>query len=53
MSKEFCKCGHSKKNHLIESHRSICCVMWQSRKTGFVTGCECSSYEKEEKSNAK
>ncbi len=42
--KEFCKCGHSKKFHLIEFDRTVCCAMWQSKNTGYVTGCECSNY---------
>ena len=47
--KEFCKCGHSKRNHLIEFDRTTCCCMWESKKTGYIVGCGCSSYEPEVK----
>ncbi len=51
MGKEFCECGHSKKVHLIEGDRDMCCSMWQSRKTGWVVGCECPGYKPEQTSH--
>lgn len=53
MAKEFCKCGHIKKYHIIGTDRPMCCVQWQSRRTGFIVGCECPNYEPEEDYNIK
>ena len=48
MVKEFCKCGHAKKYHIIGEIENMCCVEWASRQTGFIVGCECKKYEQEE-----
>ena len=40
-----CKCGHAERFHLTEMGKTMCCVQWQSSKTGFIRGCECQEFK--------
>ena len=55
MRKEFCKCGHSKKSHLITSDINMCCCVWQvseekeaiENRGSLLRFCECKGFEPE------
>jgi hypothetical protein len=41
--KETCKCGHSKKSHVMDFDNTRCCAFWQNEKGTRM--CECMAYE--------
>ena len=50
--KEFCKCGHSKRSHVMDFNNTRCCCMWQVKEDkedfgSLLRACECMAYEPE------
>ena len=46
--KEFCKCGHSKKTHVMDGDNTRCCCCWQNPNLDNTGMCACMAYELEE-----
>ena len=50
--KEFCKCGHSKKTHVMDFDNTRCCACWQNDKLDHTGMCDCMAYVPEVKMNS-
>jgi hypothetical protein len=49
--KEFCKCGHSKRSHVMDGENTRCCACWQNPDVDHVSMCDCMKFENEVKEN--
>lgn len=53
--KEFCKCGHSKKSHVMSGDDTSCCCVWQVSEEreakedmgSLLRFCPCRKYEQQ------